>query len=151
VFPVQREYVFWKVLYAINSAAREGNGTYIRACLLFCLVGATLALKVRGTGIDLGHYRKARRLRSADLRRLPLRAAEKSSADLWLHDDYRERMKVNAVVLVFLLLLITSGVWLLDGLAASFGPERLLHHHAQNRDMDTDRMVSLPGKIGDLL
>ena len=142
---------FWKVLYAINSAAREGNGTYIRACLLFCLVGATLALKVRGTGIDLGHYRKARRLRSADLRRLPLRAAEKSSADLWLHDDYRERMKVNAVVFVFLLLLITSGVWLLDGLAASFGPERLLHHHAQNRDMGPDRMVSLPAKIGDLL
>jgi hypothetical protein len=91
--------------------------------------------------VDLGHYRKARRLRSADLRRLPLRAAEKSSADLWLHDDYRERMKVNAVVFVFLLLLITSGVWLLDGLAASFGPERLLHHHAQNRDMGPDRMV----------
>jgi len=82
---------------------------------------------------------------------LPLRAAEKSSADLWLHDDYRERMKVNAVVFVFLLLLITSGVWLLDGLAASFGPERLLHHHAQNRDMGPDRMVSLPAKIGDLL
>ena len=101
--------------------------------------------------VDLGHYRKARRLRSADLRRLPLGAAEPSSADLWLHDDYRERMKVNAVVFVFLLLLITSGVWLLDGLAASFGPEHLLHHHAQNRDMGPDRMVSLPAKISDLL
>jgi hypothetical protein len=52
---------------------------------------------------------------------------------------------------VFLMLLITSGVWLLDGLAASFGPERLVHHHAQNRDLGPDRMVSLPAKIGNIL
>ena len=80
-----------------------------------------------------------------------MRAREGSSADVWLHDDYRERMKVNAVVFVFLMLLITSGVWLLDGLAASFGPERLVHHHAQNHDLGPDRMVSLPAKIGDIL
>src|SRR5215470_11567247 len=102
--------------------------------------------------VDLGHYRKARRLRSADLRRSPVRAAEKSSPDSWLHDDYRERMKVNAVVFIFLMLLISSGVWLLDGLSASFGPERLLlHHHAQNPDVGPGRIVSLPAKIGDIL
>ena len=77
-----------------------------------------------------------------------MRAREGSSADVGLQDDYRERMKVNAVVFVFLMLLITSGVWLLDGLAASFGPERLVHNHAQNRDLGPDRMVSLPAKIG---
>jgi len=101
--------------------------------------------------VDLAHYRKARRPRSPGLTGLPLRARGGSSADLWLQDDYRERMKVNAVVFVFLMLLITSGVWLLDGLAASFGPERLIHHHAQNRDLGPDRMVSLPAKIGDIL
>ena len=99
--------------------------------------------------VDLAHYRKARRLRPSGL--TGLRAPEGSSADPWLHDDYRERMKVNAVVFVFLMLLITSGVWLLDGLAASFGPERLLLHHAQNRDVGQDRMASLPAKIGDIL
>jgi hypothetical protein len=101
--------------------------------------------------VDLAHYRKARRPRPTGLTGLPLQAPEGSSADLWLHDDYRERMKVNAVVFVFLMLLITSGVWLLDGLAASFGPERLLHHHAQKGDVGPDRMVSLPTKIGDIL
>ena len=99
--------------------------------------------------VDLAHYRKARRLRPSGL--TGLRAPEESSADPWRHDDYRERMKVNAVVFVFLMLLITSGVWLLDGLAASFGPERLLHHHAENRGVGPDRMVSLPAKIGDIL
>jgi hypothetical protein len=101
--------------------------------------------------VDLARYRKARRLRSSGLTKLPLRASEGSSADVWLHDDYRERMKVNAVVFVFLMLLITSGVWLLDGLSASFGPERLLHHHAQNRNVGPDRVVSLPTKIGIIL
>src|SRR5262249_1676793 len=132
---------FWKVLYAINSAACEENGTYIGGCLLFGLLSATFCVESSGERmhpyrstssftdvsniVDLGHYRKARRLRSADLRRLPVRAAEKSSPDSRPHDDYRERMKVNAVVFIFLMLLISSGVWLLDGLSASFGPERL--------------------------
>jgi hypothetical protein len=101
--------------------------------------------------VDLAHYRKARRLRPSGLTGLHLRAPDGSSADLWLHDDYRERMKMNAVVFVFLALLITSGVWLLDGLAASFGSERFVHHHAENRDVGPDRMVSLPAKIGDIL
>jgi hypothetical protein len=101
--------------------------------------------------VDLGRYRKLKRLRSSGLPRLSLRARESFSSDLWLNDEYRERMKVNAVVFVFLMLLITSGVWLLDGLSASFGPERLLHHHAENRDGGPDRVVSLPGKLGDML
>jgi hypothetical protein len=100
--------------------------------------------------VDLRRYRNARRLHSSsNLARL--RAPEKSTDDLWLHDDYRERMKVNAVVFVFLMLLITGGVWLLDGLAASFGPERLLHHHTQTRDPGGERIVALPGKTGDIL
>jgi hypothetical protein len=80
-----------------------------------------------------------------------LRAGEKPPGDLWLHDDYRERMKVNVVVFAFLLFLITSGVWLPDGLTASFGPEHLLHHHTQNRDAGSGRIVSLPGAVGDIL
>jgi hypothetical protein len=100
--------------------------------------------------VDLRRYRNARRLHSSsNLARL--RAPEKSTDDLRLHDDYRERMKVNAVVFVFLMLLITGGVWLLDGLAASFGPERLLHHHTQTRDPVGERIVALPGKTGDIL
>lgn len=31
-------------------------------------------------------------------------------------NDYAERMKVNAAVLVFIILLITVGIWLVDGL-----------------------------------
>ncbi|MGB7939002.1 MAG: hypothetical protein WCF72_10330, partial [Pseudolabrys sp.] len=50
-------------------------------------------------------------------------------------------MKVNVVVFAFLLFLITSGVWLPDGLTASFGPEHLLHHHTQNRDAGPGRIV----------
>ena len=97
--------------------------------------------------VDLRRYRNARRLHSSS----KLVRREKSTDDLWLHDDYRERMKVNAVVFVFLMLLITGGVWLLDGLAASFGPERLLHHHTQTRDPGGERIVALPGKTGDIL
>ncbi|MGA7152885.1 MAG: hypothetical protein WBY84_16005 [Pseudolabrys sp.] len=100
--------------------------------------------------VDLRRYRDARRLRSSsNLARL--RAGEKPPGDLWLHDDYRERMKVNVVVFAFLLFLITSGVWLPDGLTASFGPEHLLHHHTQNRDAGPGRIVSLPGGVGDIL
>jgi len=98
--------------------------------------------------VDLRRYRNARRLHStANLAKL--RASEESRDDLWLHDDYRERMKVNVVVFVFLMLLITGGVWLLDGLAASFGPEPL-HHHTQNGDPGAEKIVALPGKTGDI-
>lgn len=91
------------------------------------------------------------RLRSTGMSRSPLRAPERPSADVWLRDDYRERMKVNVVVFVFLMLLITSGVWLLDGLSESFGPERALHHHAQNLGSGPERMVALPAKAADIL
>jgi hypothetical protein len=42
-------------------------------------------------------------------------------------------MKVNLVVFVFLIFLIVTGVWLLDGLSDAFGPERLSHQHSQAR------------------
>src|SRR5262245_10201978 len=93
--------------------------------------------------VDLARYRKARRLRPSGLTSLPVRGPGIPSAELWLHDDYRERMKVNAVVFVFLMLLITGGVWLLDGLSASFGPEHLMNHHAQTRDPGVQRIVAL--------
>jgi hypothetical protein len=32
------------------------------------------------------------------------------------NDDYVERMKVNAAVFIFVVLLITVGIWLIDGL-----------------------------------
>ena len=137
---MQRECVRLESLCAINSAACEEDGTYIRACLLFWLVGATFCVRgntmhpyqttssssfsVASNIVDLKHYRNVRRLRSTGPARSPLRGPERSSADVWLPDDYRERMKVNVVVFVFLMLLITSGVWLLDGLSASFGPEQ---------------------------
>ena len=80
--------------------------------------------------VDLGRYRKARQLRSPDLSRTVLRGPKKTrSSKLWLDDDYRQRMKVNAAVFVFLMFLITSGIWLLDGLSESFGPEHLSHKH----------------------
>src|SRR5262245_11775562 len=93
--------------------------------------------------VDLRRYRNERRLRSSS-NLAQWREPDKSPVDPWLRDDYRERMRVNAVVFVLLMLLITGGVWLLDGLAASFGPERLLHHHTQNRDAGAARIVSLP-------
>ncbi len=109
------------------------------------------SFSVASNVVDLKHYRTAMRLRSTSMSRSPLRAPERPSADVWLRDDYRERMKVNVVVFVFLMLLITSGVWLLDGLSESFGPERALHHHAQNLGSGPERMVALPAKAADIL
>jgi hypothetical protein len=36
-------------------------------------------------------------------------------------ENYSERMKVSAAIFVFLVFLISSGVWLLDGLRQAFG------------------------------
>jgi len=81
-----------------------------------------------------------------------LRASEKpGSSNLWPGDDYRERMKVNAAVFLFLLFLIASGIWLLDGLSEAFGPERLSHQHSQNREVDAGTMVRLAPEIGNFL
>jgi hypothetical protein len=102
--------------------------------------------------VDLGRYRKARQLRSPDLSRTALRGPKKPrSSNLWLDDDYRQRMKVNAAVFVFLMFLMTSGIWLLDGLSESFGPEHLSHQHSQHHDVDAGTMVRLANEIRDLL
>jgi hypothetical protein len=102
--------------------------------------------------VDLGRYRKARQLRSPDLSRTALRGPKKPrSSNLWLDDDYRQRMKVNAAVFVFLMFLIASGIWLLDGLSESFGPEHLSHQHSQNHDVDTGTTVRFANEIRNLL
>ena len=101
--------------------------------------------------VDLGRYRNARQLRSPDMSSSALRARKKPPSSLWRDDDYRERMKVNAAVFVFLIFLITSGIWLLDGLGEFFGPERLSHQHSQNHDVDAGTMVRLANEIRNLL
>jgi len=80
-----------------------------------------------------------------------LRVSEKPCSSLRPGDDYRERMKVNAAVFLFLLFLIASGIWLLDGLSEAFGPERLSHQHSQNREVDAGTMVRLAPEIGNVL
>lgn len=97
--------------------------------------------------VDLRHYRNAGQLRSPDLSRPALRAAEKprGSNYLWVDGEYRERMKVNAAVFVFLLFLITCGIWLLDGLSDAFGPERLARQHSH--DVDAGTMVQFSNEI----
>jgi hypothetical protein len=102
--------------------------------------------------VDLGRYRRARQLRSSDLSRTTSRGPKKPrSSNLWLDDDYRQRMKVNAAVFVFLMFLIASGIWILDGLSESFGPERLSHQHSWNRDVEAGTMVRLANEIRNLL
>jgi len=69
----------------------------------------------------------------------------------YLGDEYRERMKVNAAVFVFLMFLITSGLWILDGLSESFGPARTSHQQTQDHDVDAGTMARLANEIRDLL
>ena len=155
------------ILCAINSGCCDVNGTNIRTSLLLVRVrppafecrGTTTMLPSRSTSfltdvsnvVDLGRYRNARQLRSPDIASSALRARGKPRSYLWRDDDYRDRMKVNAAVFVFLMFLITSGIWLLDGLSESFGPERLPHQHSQNRDVDAGTMVRLAYEIRNLL
>ena len=73
--------------------------------------------------VDLSFYRRENQLR------------ETLQVEYWLDGNHRERMKVNLVVFVFLIFLIVTGVWLLDGLSDAFGPPRLSHQHSQARDV----------------
>jgi hypothetical protein len=90
--------------------------------------------------VDLSFYRREKQLRSScpsgfqQQRRL--RARENLQVGYWIDGNHRERMKVNLVVFVFLVFLIVTGVWLLDGLSDAFGPPRLSHQHSQTRDVD---------------
>ena len=155
------------ILCAINSGCCDVNGTNIRTSLLLVRVrppafecrGTNTMLPSRSTSfltdvsnvVDLGRYRNARQLRSPDISSSALRAREKPRSYLWRDDDYRDRMKVNAAVFVFLMFLITSGIWLLDGLSEIFGSERLSRQHSQNHDVDAGTMVRLAYEIRNLL
>jgi hypothetical protein len=59
-------------------------------------------------------------------------------------------MKVNAVVFLFLIFLVMSGVWLLDGISDAFGPERLARQHSQTRDPDLASVAWLVHEVRDL-
>lgn len=93
--------------------------------------------------VNLSAYRQQKRLRSSPSLKSQksniLQRPERPQIDFWL--DYRERMKVNAIVLVFLMFLITTGIWLLDGLADAFGPERLVRQHSQVGDVGVTTML----------
>ena len=89
--------------------------------------------------VDLSFYRREKQLRSSrpsgfQKQRTSL-AQESLQVDYWLDGNHRDRMKVNLVVFVFLIFLIVTGVWLLDGLSDAFGPARLSHQHLQARDV----------------
>ena len=89
--------------------------------------------------VDLSFYRRENQLRSyrpsGFQEQRTLRARETLQVAYWLDGNHRERMKVNLVVFVFLIFLIVTGVWLLDGLSDAFGPPRLSHQHSQTRDV----------------
>jgi len=91
----------------------------------------------RSNVVNLSFYRREKQLRpsrpSGFQQHRTLRARENLQADYWLDGNHSERMKVNLVVLVFLIFLTVTGVWLLDGLSDAFGPERLSHQHSQAR------------------
>ena len=89
--------------------------------------------------VDLSLYRREKQLRSSrpsgfQKSRTP-RPRETLQVDYRLDGNHRDRMKVNLVVFVFLVFLIVTGVWLLDGLSDAFGPARLSHQHLQARDV----------------
>jgi hypothetical protein len=86
--------------------------------------------------VDLSFYRRENQLRSYRPSGFQKqRARETLQAEYWLDGNHRERMKVNVIVFVFLIFLIVTGVWLLDGLSDAFGPPRLSHQHSQTRDV----------------
>jgi hypothetical protein len=103
--------------------------------------------------VDLGHYRRQKRLRSSlsfqAKKQQIFQPPESRQVDFWLDANYRARMKVNAIVFVFLTFLIISGIWLLDELTDAFGPERLTHQHSQIGDGGVTAMVrSASGEPG---
>ena len=89
--------------------------------------------------VDLSFYRRENQLRSyrpsGFQEQRTSRARETLQVEYWLDGNHRERMKVNLVVFVFLIFLIVTGVWLLDGLSDAFGSPRLSHQHSQTRDV----------------
>jgi hypothetical protein len=95
--------------------------------------------------VDFGQYRRARQL-SKFRQQFILRPAQSRHADGWVHDDYRARMKVNAFVFVFLVFLVTTGIWLVDGLSDSFATKRS-YQHRQNYDAGPGAVARLTNGI----
>jgi hypothetical protein len=98
--------------------------------------------------VNLSAYRRQKRQRSSSSLKSQksniLQRPESPRIDFWLDTNYRERMKVNAIVFVFLMFLITTGIWLFDGLADAFGPERLARQHSQVGDGGVTTMLHSP-------
>ena len=85
----------------------------------------------RSNVMDLGVYRRQKRLQFPLSLQAPKQQMSQSPDGRRVNfrpdANYRARMKVNAIVFVFLTFLIMSGIWLLDGISGAFGPERLTH------------------------
>jgi hypothetical protein len=64
--------------------------------------------------IQLSSYRRSLRLPSHY--GVPHRHAQ-TTPHPDFNDDHAERMKVNTAVFIFIVLLITVGIWLIDGIA----------------------------------
>jgi hypothetical protein len=103
----------------------------------------------RSNVVNLSFYRREKQLRSSRpsgfQQQRTLRARENLQADYWLDGNHRERLKVNLVVFVFLIFLIVTGIWLLDGLSDAFGPERLSHQHSQARAVGLTAVARVGG------
>jgi len=95
--------------------------------------------------VDFGRYRRARQL-SKFRQQTILRPIQNRPADIWVHDDYRARMKVNAVVFVFLVFLVAAGIWLVNGLSDSFAPKHS-YQHPQNFDAGPGAVARLTNGI----
>ena len=95
--------------------------------------------------VNLSTYRRQKCLRSSPSPKSQisniLQRPERPQIDFWPDTNYRERMKVNAIVFIFLMFLITTGIWLLDGLADAFGPERSARQHSQVGDVGVTTML----------
>jgi len=101
--------------------------------------------------VNLGFYRREKKLRSSrSLTFQPmhnLRQSRDRGEEFWSDASYRDRMRANAVVFLFLIFLVTSGVWLLNGLNDAFGPERLSRQHTQTHDVSPGVITRLAHNV----
>ena len=104
--------------------------------------------------VNLSFYRREKRRRtfisSSAQQPSALRSPESSKVNSWRTEDYRERMKVNAAVIVFVIFLVASGVWLMDGLRDSFGPQASSYQHFHTRNFSLSTAARPELKMQDL-
>lgn len=104
--------------------------------------------------VNLSFYRRDKLRRSTRPLKVQathsLRPRNNPQREFWLDADYRERMKVNAFVFVFLMLFVLSGIWILDGLSDAFGPERLSRQHSPPRDVSSTTVMQVAHAVRDL-